>query len=477
MRQAMRSAIGGDEDRTLLAGALGFGESAIMGVAGSAPAYSVATTTAQLVGVVGILAPASMLYCGLLMFGVVFAFRHLNRVEVNAGTSYAWVGKIFSPAFGFFAGWALITSSVLFMVAGIFPAATGTLQLLAPALTNDQQAVSLVAAVWIVVIGTIVAKGIKPSSYVQIAFTGIETGVLGLIIVLALAGLGPPPAHKLSLASLAGAGFTPGGFAGGALVALFALSGWDVAMNLGEETRDGGRAAGAGSILAVVIVIGLMIGFEAVVLLTLNDAEIQKAGLNIVFVVAGKFFPHPWDDIAVVAVMLSTVGTLETSILQFARTMFSMGRDGVFHQRYARLHRTYRTPWLATLIITALGLILLLLSLLLPGINTVVNDSINAISFQTAVYYSLTGFACAWYFIRRAFTSAGSFILLFAWPLVGAAACVFIGVGNLPTFDTTTKLLAVGTLALGIVPYLWLRWGSDGAKVPTGARRPGRLDG
>jgi len=469
MRQAMRSAIGGDEDHTLLAGALGFGESAVMGVAGSAPAYSVATTTAQLVGVVGVLAPASMLYCGLLMFGVVFAFRHLNRVEVNAGTSYAWVGKIFSPAFVFFAGWALITSSVLFMVAGILPAASGTLQLVAPGLTNNQQAVSLVAAVWIVIIGIVVAKGIKPSSYVQIAFTVIETGVVGLIIVLALAGLGPPPAHRLTLASLDGWGFTPSMFASGTLVALFALSGWDVAMNLGEETRDGARAAGVGSILAVVIVVGLLIGFEAVALLTLSDGEIQTAGINVVFVVAGKFFPRPWDDIAVVAVMLSTVGTLETSILQFARTMFSMGRDNVFPARFARLHPSYRTPWLATLIITALGLILLFLSSFLPDISTIMKDSVNIIGFQTAFYYSLTGFACARYFWKEAFSSAGNFIMLLAWPLLGAVACVLIGLGSLPGFDATSWALGVGTLALGVVFYLWIRWGQ--ARAPDHSSR------
>src|SRR5262249_48602984 len=122
----------GDRNLGLCADALGFGEAVIMGIAGIGPAYSVAARTASLIGVVGVLAPSSLLYCGLIMFGVAFAFRHLNRRMVNAGAAYAWVGEVFSPVLGFFAGWALLVNSTLFMVSGTLPAGAATLKLLAP---------------------------------------------------------------------------------------------------------------------------------------------------------------------------------------------------------------------------------------------------------------------------------------------------------------------------------------------------------
>jgi len=105
----------------LRANALGFGESVVMGVAGIGPAYSLAATAAVLIGSVGALAPASLLYCGLIMFGIVFAFRHLNCLDANAGASYSWLTSIFSPAIGFFAGWSVIAGSALFMVSGTLP--------------------------------------------------------------------------------------------------------------------------------------------------------------------------------------------------------------------------------------------------------------------------------------------------------------------------------------------------------------------
>jgi len=446
-----------DDSRGLRAGALGLAESVIMGIAGSGPAYSVAASTAALIGPVGVLAPASLVYCGLIMFGIAFAYRHLNRMAVNAGASYAWVAAIFSPALGFFAGWALLISSAVFMVSGTLPAAAATLKLLAPRLVDSQGAVTLVAALWLVAIGAAVAKGIKLASYLQVGFTLVEVGVLALFFVLAAAGFAPPPAHDFAAAWLTGGGFTPALFASGAATALFAISGWDVTANLNEETRNGARAAGAGSILAVAVVVLLLAGFNALALWLLSDAEIGHAGINIVTAVAGKLLPHPWDYLAVVAVMLSTIGTLETSILQFTRTVFAMSRDRVLHPRYGRLHPSYRTPWIATLLITGIGLVLLFGSSFLDGVKTVIDDSINAVGFQVAFYYGLTGLACAWYFRSEALTGIGKFVFLLLWPLVGVGFCFAIALYSVPNFDLATNLLGVGSIALGILPYLWRR--------------------
>jgi amino acid transporter len=455
----MAPAVGTDKNPGLRAGALGFAESVIMGIAGSGPAYSVAASTATLVGAVGVLAPASLLYCGLIMFGIAFAFRHLNRLLVNAGASYAWVAAIFSPALGFFAGWALLISSAVFMVSGTLPAAAATLKLLMPGFVDSQGAVTLMAAVWLVAIGAVVAKGIKLSSYLQIAFTLVEVGVLALLLILAALGFAPSPAHALTAAWFTGAAFTPALFASGAVTALFAISGWDVTANLNEETRDGAHIAGTGSLVAVGIVVLLLVGFDALALLLLSDADISRAGVNIVSVVAQKLMPYPWADLAVIAVMLSTIGTLETSILQFTRTLFAMSRDKALNPRYGRLHPAYRTPWIATVLITGLGLVLLFGSLCLHGIKTVVDDSINAVGFQVAFYYGLTGLACAWYFRQEALKGLGKFVFLFLWPLLGVGFCFAIVFYSVPNFDLTTNILGGGLIAIGIVPYLWRRPG------------------
>ena len=92
---------------------LGVFESIIMGIAGTAPAFSVAVTSAAIVASVGVLSVGSILYCGLIMFGITLAFIHLSKIQPNAGAAYAWVGIVFGPTWGFFAGWSIDFFSVL----------------------------------------------------------------------------------------------------------------------------------------------------------------------------------------------------------------------------------------------------------------------------------------------------------------------------------------------------------------------------
>lgn len=433
---------------------LGVGESIIMGVAGTAPAFSIAATTATLAAAVGTLAPASLLYCGLIMFGVTFAYVHLNRLNPNAGASYAWVGAIFNPVLGFFAGWALLVASSVFMVSATIPAATATLLIFKPALASNPSVVTLVAAGWLLAVSAVVVKGIKPTSYTQVVMTGIEVAVLVTIVVLAIVKYGASPVHPFSLQWFSVAEFTPQSFSAGALIALFYFWGWDVTVNLNEETRDAGRAPGRGAMWAMLIVLLLFLAFASVTLMALSDREIEQSGTGIVFAVARKLLPEPWSYMAVIAVMLSSIGTLETSILQFTRTLYAKSRDGALHPRYALLHKTWHTPWVATAVIALLGMLFLFLSSFFPTVNLIIKDSINAIGFQVAFYYGLAGLACAWHARKQAFDSAYDLVFLILWPVSSATFLFYIAAYSVPTFDLTTNIVGLGGLAIGIVPLL-----------------------
>ncbi len=435
--------------------ALGLTESTIMGVAGTAPVFSIAATSATLMAGVGVLAPASLLYCGLIMFGVTFAYMYLNRLDANAGASYAWVGAIFNRTLGFLSGWALLVASAVFMVSGTIPAATATLELIDPARINDTGTVTLVAAGWLVAVSAVLIKGIKLTSYVQVALTMVELAILVVIVGAAVMKFSGHPAHPLSLADFSLTHFSPHLFTLGALTALFFYWGWDVTVNLNEETRDGGWIAGLGSLLAMLIIIALFILFAMATLMVLTDSEIQAANANVVFAIAEKLFPKPWSYMAVLAVMLSTLGTLETSILQFTRTMFAQGRDAMLHPRYARLHPSWNTPWIATLAIAVFGLVLLFLASSIPSVSQIIQDSVDAIGLQAAFYYGLACFACVWHVWRTQPRTSFNVVFLMLWPLSSALFLWFVGLYSLPTFNLTSDIVAVGGIVLGLLPF-WL---------------------
>ncbi len=446
------------QESGLESGALGVGESVVMGVAGTAPAFSLAATTAALIASVGMLSAPSLLYCGLIMFGVTFAFMHLNRVITNAGASYAWVGEVFGPVLGFFAGWSLLVASAVFMVSGSMPAATSTLILISPEHASDPGWVSFVASGYLIAVGMVIVKGIKPTSYTQIVMTAIEVGALLMVIIASVVQYGAHPAHAFSWSMFAPTSFTPSIFATGALTALFFFWGWDVTLNLNEETKDASQAPGRGAVIAMIVVVLLFICFVIACQLVLTDEEIAQSSTNVVFAMAKKLLPSPWSYIAIIGVILSTIGTLETSILQFTRTMYAKGRDGALHPRYAVLHKSWRTPWVATAVIVTFGLVLLFSSSFFPSLGEIIKLSVNAIGFQVCFYYSLAGFACAWHFRASAFTSARQFLFLFLWPGASAAFLVFVALYSIPGFDLLTNLIGIGGIAIGVVPWALNRW-------------------
>ncbi len=231
-----------------------------------------------------------------------------------------------------------------------------------------------------------------------------------------------------------------------------------VPLNLNEETKNASDTPGQGAVLAMIIILLVFVGFMIATLLVLTDVEIEQAGTNVVLAVADKHFPRPWGYMAVIAVVLSTIGTLETTFLQFSRTMFAESRGGALHPRYARLHPTWQTPWVARAVLTVLGLALLLLSSFLPSVNEIMRDSVNAISFQAAFYYGLASFACAWNTRHAAVTSPTTLVTLVLWPVASALFLAFVAIYSIPTFDLVTNVMGVGGIVVGLVPLFLNRW-------------------
>src|SRR5207248_2996451 len=62
---------------------------------------------------------------------------------------------------------------------------------------------------------------------------------------------------------------------------------------------------------------------------------------------ARRMFGATGDTFVTSAIAISTFGFLDLGILAPTRVYYAMAADGVFLPALARLHPTYRTPWLA----------------------------------------------------------------------------------------------------------------------------------
>ncbi|MCX8516423.1 MAG: APC family permease, partial [Alphaproteobacteria bacterium] len=393
----------------------------------------------------------------------------------NAGATYAWAGRVFGKNWGFFAGWALMVAAVIFMVSATIPAATSTLALVAPDQVDNTTWVAIVAGLWLTLVTLVVTRGIRHASIAQITFSILEIGIVLALIIGAFYQYWGKPLHAPSLSWLSLFAFTPETFATGALSAVFFYWGWDVTMNLAEETKGDGtpKPASKGAFWSMVNLILIYMILMIVILIALSDDEIQQGGSNILLAVGEKLFPKPWSYIAVLATMLSTVGTIETTMLQFTRSMFAMARDKVFHKRYAAVHPEWETPYVANLTIWGLGLLLLFASSFMPSVTSILEASVDAIGFQVCFYLSLAGFACAWYYRNKFKDGIWNGLTHIVFPGLAAAFMVFIGLYTAYTTQTAAPdpespaimvmginlvlVVGFGAIAIGVFPLLWAR--------------------
>src|SRR4051794_34569011 len=244
-------------ERGLRQGALGGFDSVVMAVGRSAPASSIAGPTGVLIGGGGLASPAALLYSAIPMLGIAWAFSYLGRADVNAGAAYSWVGRALHPILGFLAGWALVVSATIFMVAGALPAGAATVGLFDEKAAGNTLLVTVVGAVWFLIMAGAVLVGVRVTARAQWIMSTIEVAILVLFAVLAIvhAATGHHAGPSFDWSWLGFSHFNGvGGFVAAALIAAFYYWGWDVSSNLNEETKNGRKAAGRGGIIGVIIV-------------------------------------------------------------------------------------------------------------------------------------------------------------------------------------------------------------------------------
>ncbi|HSM97181.1 MAG TPA: APC family permease [Rhizomicrobium sp.] len=436
----------------LKAGSLSFIESMVMGVAGSAPGYTIAVTTAVLLGVAGTLSPGALVIFAVPMLGIAVAYKALNRQSVSAGAAYQWTTVEFGKFWGFFSGWALLVASMIFMVTGSLPLATATLDFIDPALANNVVLSAAVASAWFLVIATVLIVGIEVTSRVQMVMTGIELVLLSAVVIGAFAHAAVHGAVNPFSWSWFGFGYSASAFANTALIVVFFYWGWDVTANLAEETHNAEVNAGNGGFVSIFITIAYYIAFvvAALVLFPVKDSSGMNA--NIIYNIAvGAGFGRTGGLLASIAVILSSVATLETTMLQFSRTLFAMGRDGAMPRAFGVVDARTKTPVRAMLVLIAMGLLFLWGSSLMPTVKTIIADGVNAVGVLVAYYFGLAGLVAAKVFFPSWRHHFGRWLWLCLYPALSGIALIVLGAYAISTFDLVTKIVGIGGLALGII--------------------------
>src|ERR1035441_2962961 len=242
-------------DKGLKSGALGLMSSIVIGVASTAPAYSLAATLGFVVAAIGLQSPAVAALAFVPMLLASIGYSEMNKADPDCGTTFTWASRAFGPKTGWAGGWAIVAADVLVMaslaqVAGQYDGH----------LTNATSGwVLLAGIIWIILMTAICYVGIEVSANFQKILLSVEVVMLLVLSIVALVKVGTGHAPVGSIHPSV-AWFNPfkahiSSFITGLVLFLFIYWGWDTAVSVNEETADRNRTPGLAAIISTVLLL------------------------------------------------------------------------------------------------------------------------------------------------------------------------------------------------------------------------------
>ncbi len=463
----------GPGEKGLRAGALGFVSSVVIGVASTAPGYSLAAVLGLIVAVagVGVHAPAVMIAAFIPILFVSLAYRYLNRADPDCGTTFTWGTKAFGPSVGWIGGWAIIVADIIVManlaqIAGLYTFLLVDVESPSTAAVTALGCVFIAAMTWICVIG------IELNARTQRWLLGAELVTLAAFAVVALVRVyADAPAESIKPELSWFSPFAIDSFdalVSGVLIGVFIYWGWDSLVTVNEETEDTTRTPGSAAVTATIILLGIyvIVSVAAIAFGGVDRLANDETGDALGILGGDVFGSDTLGKILVIAVLTSAAASTQTTILPTARTTLSMARAKALPKRLGDVHPRYMTPHVSTILMGVLS-IAWYVGLTIVS-EDILFDSIAALGLMIAFYYGLTGFAATWFYRREITRSAKAFLLVGVLPTLGGLMLLGIFIksavdlskddaGSGTVFGLGTPfVIGIGFLLMGpVLMWLW----------------------
>jgi basic amino acid/polyamine antiporter, APA family len=383
--------------------------------------------------------------------GIIALCGALTLAEVagafpETGGIYVFIRNAWGRLPAFLFGWAelvIIRAAALGAIATTF--AEYFLRVLGknPSVAPYDDYVHYVAAIAIAIIAALNIVGVKWGSLIQNLTTIAKYFGLLFIIVVALAIGLPKTGGNFAPAMPAGSfSITPFGLA--LVSVLWAYDGWADLAFISGEVKDPERNLPRSLIYGTLAVIAIYLLANVAYLSVLTVQEMAQSKL-VAADVAQRLIGQPGVVFVAVTVMLSTMGTLNGSILTNPRVFFAMAADGLLFRKVAAVHPTYQTPHIAIILAAILGIIFVMLRTFEQLADT----------FVTAIlpFYAL-GVASIFVFRKRGYSPPFRTPLYPLTPILFVLATAYLLANALVDDVSRMPTLAIfGVILLGIPIY------------------------
>jgi APA family basic amino acid/polyamine antiporter len=299
------------------------------------------------------------------LFGAL-SYAELGAAIPEAGGEYAYLRRGFGPMWGFLFGWmhsivgrpastSSIAAGLVRFLAFLLPVVATPifkLHIAIPGLTGWLKPYNFVftweqplAVFWLVLMTGVNYLGVRLGGAVQVFLTAIKIVSVAIVIgvaffVPASAGAAHAP-DPIWPAGLNGGVF--GAFLAALAAALWAYDGWEDLNLVGSEVQDPHRNFPRALVGGVSLVALIYLLFSAACLKILPFESVAASphiASDVMEHIAGRG-AAAWITVAMV---ISAIGSMNSSVLSGARVPYAMARDGIFFKLADGIHPKYLTP-------------------------------------------------------------------------------------------------------------------------------------
>ncbi|HSL22476.1 MAG TPA: amino acid permease [Vicinamibacterales bacterium] len=395
---------------------------------------------------------------GVLSFFGALAFAELGAMYPQAGGMYVYLREAYGPFVAFLFGWTL------FLVIDSGAIATLSMAFSSKYLTYfvalSPRGIKAVALVFIAVLVAVNYRGTRQGAMLQNILTIIKFGaILGVSAIVLGLGSGNS-AHFVSPPAGAFSGGLVSAFGVALVATLWAYKGWEATTFSAGELRNPQRNLPLGLLAGSLLVIVLYL-LANVAYLWVLPAERIATSSRVAADAMQAAVGGVGAGIVAFVILFSITGAANGNVLTAPRVFYAMARDGIFFERFGRVHDRYLTPHVSIL---ATGIWAAVLSL-----SGTFEQLAAYVIFGQWIFFGLTVGAVM--ILRR--TRPGATRPYRTWgypvtPVVFIAAALFISLNSLVA-QPANAVTGLAIILLGAPAYLyWRRKQRVTRSAPTG---------
>lgn len=366
-----------------------------------------------------------------------FSYAQMSNRYPVAGSVYSYVQRGTRQELGWMAGWAIMLDYIFLPAVAYLIGALYLSQLV----SGVPQWAWLLAFAAVTTIVNLL--GIRLMAWVAWALFVFQIFVMLYFLVEVFAKMIGGSLHFNAVGFYNPNAFHVHGVLAATVIVVLSYLGFDAISTLSEESKNPRKSVPRATVYSIIgggVIFIILTYFAGVAYPNYQKLNTNTAFLDILKSLGGTTL----KDLAIIAIVISfgLACSLEGQSA-IARILFSMGRDGILPKQLASVHPKWQTPWVATLLI---GVVSVIVALAI-GLATLA----TWLSFGALCGFMALNATVIWHFFIKGQKTPASFVKYLVSPLIGFAVCAYI----FANMGTGAYKVGFSWLAIGFVYLLY----------------------